>query len=100
MMDRSRAETPKERLHDLGGDAADPGAGQADRAGSARGEGQHAAADERAAIVDGDDDAAVAMGHLELGTERQGAAGGGHSLSVHALAASGFTPRRADPQRG
>ena len=38
---------------DVGGDAADAGAGQADRAGSAGGQIQHPAPDERTSVVDG-----------------------------------------------
>ena len=47
---------------DLCSDAANAGTGQADRAGGARGQVEHPAADERAAVVDGDDDAAAAIG--------------------------------------
>jgi hypothetical protein len=47
---------------DFGGDAADTGAGQADRTGSPRGQVEDAATDERTAIIDGHDDAAAAMG--------------------------------------
>lgn len=46
---------------DFGGDAADTGAGEADGAGCARGEVEHAAANERATVIDGDDDALAAM---------------------------------------
>ena len=56
---------------DLGGDAADAGAGEADGARSARREVEDAAANERAAVIDGDDDAAAAMGDPQLGAERQ-----------------------------
>src|SRR4029077_8707242 len=59
-------------LHDLGDDAANASASQADRAGSARGQVKHPAADERAAVVDCDDDAAVATRDSEHGAERQG----------------------------
>src|SRR3954464_10753735 len=83
------------RLHDVCDDAADAGAGQTDRAGGTRGQVEYAAADERAAVVDGDDDAAVAMGHLQFGTERQGTVGRGHGALIEALArggpAAGFT---------
>ena len=56
---------------DFGSDAADAGTGQTDRAGRARGQVEYAAANKWPAVVDGDDDAAAAMGHLELGAERQ-----------------------------
>src|ERR1700681_4387710 len=74
---------------DVGGDAADAGAGQADRAGSAGGQIQHPAPDERTSVVDGDDDALAAMGDAQLGAERQGAVGRRHGVGVHALAGSG-----------
>ena len=54
---------------------ADAGAGQADGAGSARGEVEHAPLDEGTAVVDGDDHAAAAMGDAQLGAERQRAMG-------------------------
>jgi hypothetical protein len=56
---------------DFGSDVADAGTGQTDRAGRARGQVEYAAANKWPAVVDGDDDAAAAMGHLELGAERQ-----------------------------
>src|SRR5260221_12181978 len=42
---------------DLGGDAADAGTGQADGTGGSCGQIEDAATDERAAVIDGDDDA-------------------------------------------
>src|SRR6185437_640017 len=75
--------------NDLGGDAADAGAGQADGAGGAGRQVEHAAADERTASIDGDDDAAAAMGDAQLGAERQRAVGAGHRAGVHALARRG-----------
>ena len=72
MLEEEALET---RYNDLGDDAADAGAGQADGAGGAGGQVEHPAADERAAVIDGDDDAAAAMGDPELGAERQGAVG-------------------------
>ena len=77
------------RLHHLGDHAADAAAGQSDRAGGARRQIEHAAADERATIVDGDDHAAAAVGDLELGPERQAAMSGGHGVRIHALAGRG-----------
>ena len=68
-----RSKAPE--VNDLGGDAADAGAGQADRARRAGREVENPAADERAAVIDGDDDAAAAMGHPQLGAERQRAVG-------------------------
>src|SRR6478609_11162300 len=75
--------------NDLGGDATDAGAGQADGAGRAGGEVEHAAADERATVIDGHDDAAAAMGHTQLGTKRQRAVGAGHGAGIHALTRGG-----------
>src|SRR3954463_10678081 len=90
------------RYH-LGGDVADAGAGQADGAGSALGEVEHASPDERAAVVDGDDDALAAMGHPELGAERQRAVGRGHGVLVEALSggglAAGFIAVKRSPSR-
>src|SRR5207302_5631930 len=74
---------------DLGGDAADTGTGQADRAGSARGQVEHAATDERATIIDGNDDAAAAMGHPQLGAEGQGAVGRRQGILVETLTGGG-----------
>jgi hypothetical protein len=74
---------------DLGGDVADAGAGQADGTGSARGEVEHASLDEGATVVDRDDDALAAMGHPELGAERQGAVGRRHGVLVEALTGGG-----------
>src|SRR6185437_6731601 len=74
---------------DLGGDAADAGAGQADGAGGAGRQIEHAAADERSTVIDGHDDAAAAMGDAQLGAERQRAVGAGHGAGVHALARRG-----------
>src|SRR6266436_8696539 len=75
---------------DLCSDAANAGTGQADRAGGARGQVKHPAADERAAVVDGDDDAAAAMGHPELGTERQRTVGGREGTLIETLARGGL----------
>src|SRR5256884_6812307 len=75
---------------DLGGDAADAGTAQADRAGGARGQVKHPAADERAAVVDGDDEAAGAMGHPELGTERQRTVGRRQGALIETLARGGL----------
>src|ERR1700749_4683114 len=77
-------------LHDLGDDAADAGAGEADRAGSARRQVEHAASNERAAVVDGDDDTAVTMSDLQLGAEGQSAVGRSHGVLVKALARGGL----------
>src|SRR6266481_655702 len=75
---------------DLCSDAANAGTGQADRAGGARGQVKHPAADERAAVVDGDDDAAAAMGHPELGAEWQRAVGGREGTLIETLARGGL----------
>src|SRR5882757_10117336 len=80
---------PKGSGDDLGNHPADAGAGQADHAGSTGGQIKHTATDERASVVDGDDDTAIAMGHPELGAERQAAVGRGHGAGVHALARGG-----------
>src|SRR5579872_730694 len=74
---------------DFGDDAANAGAGQANGAGRPRRQVEHAAANERAAVVDGHDDAAVAMGDLELGAERQGTVGRGHGVLIEALTRGG-----------
>src|SRR5690242_3655461 len=65
---------------DLSGDVADAGACQSDGAGRALGEVEHASLDEGAAVIDGNDDALAAMGHTELGSERQRAVGCGHGV--------------------
>src|SRR6266849_2360714 len=75
---------------DLCSHAADAGTGQADRAGGARGQVKHPAADERAAVVDGHDDATAAMGHPELGTERQRTVGRRQGILIEMLARGGL----------
>src|SRR4029077_1383411 len=75
---------------DLGGHPADAGASQADGTGSTRGEVEHAATDERATVIDGDDNAAAAMGHAQPSAERQRTVGRGHSVLVEARAGSGL----------
>ena len=90
MEPEERSNAPKRSGDDLGNHAADAGAGQADGASGASGQVEHTAADERATVVDGDDDAAVAMGDPELGAERQGAVGRGHGVLVEALAGRGL----------
>ena len=50
---------------------------------------ENPATDERAAVVDGDDDALATMGHPELGAERQRAVGRGHGVLVEALTGGG-----------
>src|SRR3954452_1011539 len=74
----------------LGGDPADAGAGETHGAGGAGGEVEDAAADKRAAVVDGDDDAAVAVGHSEFGAERQAAVSRGHGVLVEARSGGGL----------
>jgi hypothetical protein len=84
-----------QRLHNLGDDAANAAARQPDRAGGTFRQIQDTAADERAAIIDGDHNAAATVGNPQLGPERQTAMGGGHGVLVEALAgrgsAAGFT---------
>src|ERR1700709_608507 len=75
---------------DLGGDLADAGAGQADGTGRARGKVEHAPLDEGTAVVDGNDDALAAVGHPQLGAERQRAVGAGHGVLVEASTRSGL----------
>src|SRR6266446_7245094 len=75
---------------DLCSDAANAGTGQADRAGGARGQVKHPAADERAAVVDGDDDATAAMRHPELGTERQRTVGSRQGILIETLTRGGL----------
>src|SRR5437899_1440806 len=81
--------------NDFGGDVADAGAGQADGTGRTRGKVEDAPLDEGTTVVDRDDDALAAMGHPELGAERQRAVGCGHGVLVEALTgcgpAAGFT---------
>src|SRR5829696_5306550 len=69
----------------LGGDVADAGAGEADGTGSALGEVEYASPDEGTTVIDGDDHALAAMGHPELGAERQRAVGCGHGVLIEAL---------------
>src|SRR5580698_4962331 len=75
---------------DLGGHPADAGAGKPDGAGGAGGQVENPAADERATVIDGHDHTAVAMGHPQLGAERQRAVGAGHGALVEALARCGL----------
>jgi len=89
MEPEERSNAQKRSGDDLGNHPADAGAGQADHAGRTGGQVEHTATDERAAVVDGDDDTAAAMGHPELGAERQAAVGRGHRVGVHALARGG-----------
>src|SRR5437016_5054323 len=70
---------------DLGGDPADAGAGQADRPRCARRQIEDTPPDEGTTIIDRDDDTLAAMGHPELGAERQRAVGRGHGALVEAL---------------
>src|SRR5687767_12554183 len=62
-----------------------------DLAGGAQRDVDHALADERAAVVDPDDDAPAVgdVGDPKLGAERQGAVGGGEAVRIEALAARG-----------
>src|SRR5438270_9074956 len=76
--------------NDLGGDAADAGAGEADGAGGTGGEAEHPAAHEWATVIDGDDDARAAMGDAQLGAERQRTVRRGHGVLVEALARRGL----------
>ena len=71
-------------------DPADAGAGEAYCAGGAGREVEDAAADEGAAVVDGDDDAAAAMGDPEPGAERQTAVSRGHGVLVEARSGGGL----------
>src|ERR1700722_9610568 len=75
---------------DFGDDTADAGAGQTDRASRARGQIQHPTANERTAVIDGNDDAAVAMGYPEPGPKRQRAVGACHRILIETLARRGF----------
>lgn len=58
--------------------------------GSAGREVEHPATNERAAVVDGDDDGTATMAHAELGAEGQRAVGTGHGVLVEALARGGL----------
>ena len=75
--------------NDLGDHTADAAAGQTDHAGGTFRKIQHTTADERTAIIDGDDHAAAAMGDPQPGSERQMAMGGGHGVLIEALAGCG-----------
>jgi hypothetical protein len=75
------------RSNDFGGDAAD--AAQAENAGGTLGQVQNPAAHEWTAIVDRDDDAAVAMADPKFGAEWQRAVGAGHGILVEMLAGGG-----------
>lgn len=77
------------RLHDFGNDPADAAAREADSLGSTLGQVEHAAANEGAAIVDGDDDAAAAVGDPQTRTERQAAMSCSHCVLIEALARCG-----------
>src|ERR1700692_2476529 len=76
--------------YDFGDDTADAGAGQTDRASLARGKIQHHAANERPAVIDGNDHAAVAIGYPEPGPKRQRAVGACHRILIETLARRGF----------
>ena len=85
---------------DLGGDATDTGAGQADGARRGGGEVENPAPNERAAVINGDDDAAIAMGHAQLGAERQRAVRTGERILVKALARGGLPTGLVAIERG
>src|SRR5204862_4596 len=74
-------------------DATDTATGEANGAGGPGREVEHPAADERATVVDGDDDALAAMGDAQLGAERQRAVRRGHGVLVEALARGGLAAR-------
>ena len=100
---KGRVRCPK-RSQDLGSDAADAGAGQADGTGRSGRKIQNPATDERAAVVDGDDNALAAMGNPELGAEREAAVSRGHGVLIEALArgslAAGFIAvKRGDTRK-
>jgi len=72
------------------------GTDEAELAGGALRQVEHATPDERAAIVDAHDDAAaiVLVGDPQFGAERQRAVGGGQRRRVHALARCGARVQR------
>src|ERR1700743_453739 len=72
----------------------------AERAGCGRGEIEHAATHERATVVDGDDDALAAMGHAQLGAERQRTMGAGHGVLIEALTGGRLAARLVAVERG
>src|ERR1700682_1174137 len=86
---KGRVRCPK-RSQDLGSDAADAGAGQADCAGRSGRKIENPATDERDAVVAGDDHALAAMGNPELGAEREAAVSRGHGVLIEALAGGGL----------
>src|SRR5579872_6219149 len=71
--------------NDLGGHAAHAGADQTDRACCAGRKVKHPAANEGPAVVDGDDDAAVAMRHPQLGAGLERTMSGRNDVLVEAL---------------
>ena len=88
------------RSDDLGGDVADAGASQADRARGGGGEVEHAPLDEGTAVIDGHDDALAPMGHAQLGAERQRAVGAGQRVLVEALAGGRLAAGLVAVERG
>src|ERR1700722_20452113 len=78
------------RSHDLGDDAADAGAGQADCTRSGGRKIENPAADEGAPVIDGNDNAAVAMGYPEPGAKGQRSVSAGHGLLVETLTRGGL----------
>src|SRR4051812_44518092 len=76
---------------DLEADLGVAGAGHVDFLGGGERDVDQAAADERPAVVDPDDDAEAVgdVGDPELRSERQGAVGGGEAVGIEALAAGG-----------
>src|SRR6185312_15923826 len=84
--------------HDFARDLAETG--DPEHAGGTGGEIEHPAANERAAVVDGDDDGAAAMAHAQLGAERQRTVGAGHGVLVETLARGGLAAGLITVKRG
>jgi hypothetical protein len=90
MYRKRRSDAQRMLGDDFGDDTADAGAGQTYRASRARGQVQYPAANERAAVIDGNDHTAVAMGYPEPGPKRQRAVGACHRILIETLARRGF----------
>ncbi|VTZ62928.1 hypothetical protein EMEDMD4_460007 [Sinorhizobium medicae] len=91
-----RANLVPSGIHDRVTDAGGARADHADLRGGGLGEVDHPAANERAAIIDPDDDglAVAFIGDLNLGAELQFAVCGGQVRGVHSFAGSRFRGKR------
>ena len=76
-------------LQNLSDDHADAASGQANRAGGTGGKVENPATDERATVIDGDNNAAAGMGDADARAERQAAVGGRQGFLIEALTRRG-----------